>query len=155
LLILLNFSCAKSPGTDTGNPAHDPDAQCGGLTRCMPNPWVLELVHYINKKIGSCQDLPDDGSYNVLNLIYQQPGLNLELPIFEANLFEAEKSYNTKNLLASKSSFSNCVDVIEKMACDSSIFTAAFDVSNPNDFSNIHKIFRADSSCQSMFKDKE
>lgn len=158
-LIIINFSCAKNLGTDTGNPVSQgdqaPDPVCGGNARCMPTPFINILVGNIQTKIYNCSQSKIDNPNEFEKSIYSQTGLNLEIPIREINFTQLEQNYNIKKISVDSNSFYKCLDAIKELACDSNEFKAAYDVEHLADFTNIHRLFRSSPTCLTMFSNKD
>lgn len=158
------FSC-KPKGTETGNPLDDnnmgqeaPD--CGGLIKCIPAGYPLSFVQNIASGIFSCQPEGSnnfDGYDEIVKLVLEQPGLNLELPIPQTTFEILQADFNDKKLTISKKAYYACSQAMssQKFSCDSAEFKEIYDIDHPKDLSKIHRIFRADPACQEIYKMKE
>lgn len=162
LLAFTVFSCGKNFGTNTGNPdqqgQEEPVPACGDSNgRCMPAPFVVMTAASITSKIDIC--LGGDGNNigsdsPIYQAIFNQNGLSEELPVAEDSFAELNIQYNSKKIHVDIPSYNPCMSAIRLLDCNSSKFTDAYDVHFPSDYSNIHKIFRADPACLTTFTDK-
>ena len=152
-LTLLGFSCARM-GTETGNPFDGGSIEdCNGNKRCMPSPMVATLSSVIASKVQECVGNSANPT-QIFESVFAEPGLDLELPLPYSNFVSLQTAYENKLLTVDIDAHEQCATMINQLRCDSSVFTNAFDVNHLNDYSNIHKILRADSVCKEIFKIK-
>lgn len=159
VLVIGFVSCKKQPGTDVDNPFIDPVGSCDGYNngngRCMPTPVVSLQVSVICQKVNTCLDAATDGSQDGCNvLLLNQNGLGTYINTTAKNYRELDSLYNTKKLLTNSVKWNSCLHAINDLDCQSSTFTNSYNVNEPLNFSNIHKILQSSASCLEVYSMK-
>lgn len=154
VLISLNFACGHRMGTETGNPVkNNDDLECNVNTNCPPpGSDVKTMVDLFTKKVMDCATDNTLTETTVNQKIYTQRGVNIELPIAEKTFEELFVDVNAQMIAIDPVAYSKCSDEIKKLTCNSQTFVDAYAVMDPNNFALIHRLFRANAICQTVFK---
>jgi hypothetical protein len=156
-LMVLMTACHPNQGTDTGNPENsaDPVNQCDGtssMERCLPTPYVKVQVAEICKQISNCSSKEVTDCYD---RVWEQTGLSQEFNLAVDTFKDLDQLAVQKKINVSSSKFGQCLQSVKDLTCDSEIFKGAYDLLDPENYSHVHQLLRADESCQQIYSMKE
>ncbi len=155
IILLLTLSGCKELGTDTGNPFSSGDDQAqtcgknGKSGRCMPTPYVRMQAGNICEVVNRCYSVSKQTCYDA---VFNQTGLNLvqqSLP-FE-NYKELTEAYDQKMINVNSSALGICMNAFDQLDCNSETVHEIYSLDQPQDYSNIHKILYAHSTCLEIY----
>jgi hypothetical protein len=154
-LFLALFGC-KFTGTDVGNPmgASSPDEEqnCDGSQRCMPTPYVQIQVGQICEVINRCSGVSATTCYDA---VFDQSGLNQVLSKLPLDTYrELDAAYGKKQINVNPQAWNLCLDTIQNLDCQSETVHEIYSSDQPQNYSNIHKILFAHSSCLEIYSEK-
>lgn len=154
-LLFISVIACKQEGTDTGNPSYDqspPEPSCSENQRCMPTPYIKMQVGGICGKLNKCFAIDESSCQQAVNT---QVGLAQEIVLQIDTYQELDNLYTQKKLVVNTQNYATCGKAVSEMSCDASIIQNAVSGTEVIDYSNVHIILQADSSCKDVYSLKE
>jgi hypothetical protein len=158
ILIFAAIGCKIDFGTDnpfTGNSEADEDAASCIVTddgRCLLTPYVVNQSKQICDKVNSCLGVAygQDGE-NCSRILPYQTGLENYNQPAQKYYAALNTLYQNKKINVNARNWDECLAAINALACDSAVFTSAFNVNDPTNYSNIHTILTVSESCANIY----
>lgn len=158
VILLLSFillACNPNQGTDTGNPGNN-GGSCGGprsiSARCAYPTRVNDQVMQICRKLEACLGADFSKCYDQ---VFTQPGLRYEIQMDVNSFRDMDRLFREKKVSIDSDHYNTCMTKTIDLTCDSPILLDAFSAQDPANYSNIHRILRADIACKSIYSPKE
>lgn len=142
----------KEEGTDTGNPSYSTSVPDCGVARCLQAPYVKMEVAAICQKLNHCFAVDP---WDCQNRVYEQAGLASEIPIKVDSFKELDNLYSQNKVKVDDKTYSSCTQSIDGLSCDSSIMQNSIGLGETLDYSNVHIILQADSSCKGIYIEED
>lgn len=154
LTILISLTaCKELDGTDVDNPFWGGQEEpCQGGKRCMPTPYIDIQAGVICKKVDQCLGVaPGSPQETCTQNIFEQTGLEVFINTPATNYSQLKQLYNKKELLVNSKNWNDCLAAIDALDCGSQQFTNAFNINDPQNYSNIHQILLSHEMCVNIY----
>lgn len=154
MTILVSLTaCKELEGTDVDNPFWGGHADpCQGSKRCLPAPYVHIQVGVICRKVNQCLGGATDTSEdNCTEIIFEQNGLETFIHTPATSYSQLNLLYNNKQLSTDSKNWNDCLAAIDSLECDSQQFTNAYNINQPQNYTNIHQILLSSELCMNVY----
>lgn len=150
-------ACRDLDGNEQTNPiVGGQDDDCTKDATCILTPYVLDQANLICTKVNSCLGLNDtDPKATCMNLMPVQNGLDTFVTTSARNYNQLNHLYFQKKINVDGKNWEQCMAAIDQLTCDSSVFTNAFSISEPHNYSQIHQILSASEACALIYTPKQ
>lgn len=131
------------------------DDNCLPAGRCLVTPYVIDQANLICEKVNGCLGLAmSNPKATCMNLLPVQHGLDQFITTSAKNYNQLNNLYVHKKVNVDGRNWEQCLAAIDQLTCDNNIFTSAFNVNEPHNFSQIHQILAASPACASIYTQK-
>lgn len=150
-------ACRDLNGEDKDNPivGGQDDSSCEQTSTCVVTPYVVDQATLICEKVNGCLNLAmNDPKATCMKLLPVQYGLDQFVTTSAKTYNQLNNLYVHKEINVDSRNWEECTAAIEQLTCSDSVFTNAFNVNDPHNYSNIHQVLAASPACTTIYTPK-
>jgi hypothetical protein len=150
LLLVFTIGCGKWQGTDTGNPFSN-NGQCDGGNTCSAggNSAQAQALQICNRVVVCHPTISLSACYSA---VFAQKGLQLEIDVNKDSFESLAMALTDKTVQVDSEKYKSCEKSLIDLTCESDVLKEAFSGDDLTNYSQIHKILRANTDCRSVYK---